>query len=149
MHYCVLVRRKLVLCHVDKTRSRAVSLPAALSAAGALTAANLDYGVTEFAAGVVEAGVYLFVYDDAAAETGAEGDHEGVVAALGGTHFSLALSRRIRVVLNEYILYTRKLCELCGDGVVEEGKIVCVYDITAVVVGCAGSCDSGVLNVAD
>ena len=129
--------------HADESRGGAVGLPAALTAAAAGNAVHLNDDVAQLAACIVEARNDLASKDDTAANTRAEGDHDGIGGALGGARDGLAPSGGVGIVLYE----DRGNGEARLDGLadvelIEGGNVAAVLDHTRVVVGDAGGGDT-------
>ena len=97
----------------------------------------------------VESGVNLAVNDDAAAQTRAERDHDGILSSLSNARESLSLSSSVSVVFDIHLLAVEESGELSGDGVVSEGDVVGVFDDTSVAVSRTGSSDSGIGDIVE
>ena len=104
--------------------------------------------MTQLCTGVVEARNDLTADDDTTTDTGAQGDHNRILSALGGAGHHLAPCGGVGVVLNEYILHGEACLHRVTDGeLIEGGDVAAVLDHSRIVVGDTGGCDTHRSNI--
>ena len=94
----------------------------------------LNHHVPKLCPGIVEAGIYLMVNNNTAADTGAKRDHHGICNALGAPGNRFAFCSRICVIFNQNAGNADRLLQLFRNRIITERQVAGIFHAARIAV---------------
>ena len=135
MHNGVRVIIHSTLGLADQRRGGSISLPAALTAAGALLAVYHNHHVAALATGAVDTVDDLAVQNDAAAHAGAQGHSHKILRPVAATGKRLTQCGAVGVILYKYIVNPQALPKHFPGRHIVKGQVVGKLDHAVCIAG--------------